>query len=87
MDRPTGLYVLGRKLILMSRMTQREYGQLKAAIAEKIEKLGYVPPMDDLVKEFECPKTTAWRIVRSLGYRANYKHRWVKTGTPEETNA
>lgn len=66
----------------MSRMTQREYGQLKAAIAEKIEQLGYVPPMDDLVKKFGCPKTTAWRIVRSLGYRANYKHRWVKAETP-----
>jgi hypothetical protein len=67
----------------MSHMTQREYGQLKIAIAEKIEQLGYVPPMDDLVEEFGCPKTTAWRIVRSLGYRANYKHRWVKTETPK----
>ena len=67
----------------MSRITQREYGQLKAAIAEKIEQLSYVPPMDDLVDEFGCSKTTAWRIVRSLGYRANYKHRWVKTETPK----
>ena len=65
----------------MSRMTQREYGQLKTAIADKIKQLGYVPPMDDLVEEFGCSKTTAWRIVRSLGYRANYKHRWVKTET------
>jgi hypothetical protein len=64
-------------------MTLREYGQLKSAIADKIEQLGYVPPMDDLVEELGCPKTTAWRIVRSLGYRANYKHRWVKTETPK----
>jgi hypothetical protein len=64
-------------------MTQREYSQLKTAIANRIEKLGYVPPMDDLVEKFGCPKTTAWRIVRALGYRANFKHRWVKTEPPK----
>jgi hypothetical protein len=62
----------------MPRLTLADYDQLKQRIASHIEDLGYVPPMDDLVVQFGCAKTTAWRIVRALGWRANYRHRWVR---------
>ncbi|MBI3340759.1 MAG: hypothetical protein HY022_11595 [Chloroflexi bacterium] len=59
-------------------MTRSEYGKLKAKIEQWIEEIGTVPPIRDISERLNCSSTTAWRIVKSLGWEANYRHRWTR---------
>ena len=63
----------------MSRLTLSEYDKLRQAIADWINRNGYVPPTRDLADSFHCSPVTAWRIVRSLGWTAR-GHRWTRKG-------
>lgn len=61
----------------MARLSPSEYEALRRTIAAHIAHTGYVPPVRDLAEACLCSPVTAWRIVRSLGWRAK-GHRWVK---------
>jgi hypothetical protein len=58
--------------------TKTERDRLRERIARRLQKLGYVPPLRDLARDAGCSLTTAWRMVRELGWAANYRHRWVR---------
>lgn len=62
-------------------LTPSEREQVRREIGRFLEHLGYVPPMRDLGERFGIPPVTAWRIVRSLGWRANYRHHWFRVDT------
>jgi hypothetical protein len=61
----------------MPRQTQAEIEALRERIREFIERNGYVPSAREAGDTFKCAPTTAWRIIRSLGWEAR-GHRWVK---------
>jgi len=58
-------------------MTQAQYDDLSRRIAVLIENDGSVPPVRELADIFHCSPVTAWRIVRSLGWKAK-GHRWIE---------
>ncbi len=59
------------------RKTRAEVEMLREKIREFIERNGYVPSAREAREAFKCAPTTAWRIIRSLGWEAR-GHRWVK---------
>ncbi|HXF85493.1 MAG TPA: hypothetical protein VNK49_08890 [Anaerolineales bacterium] len=61
----------------MPRQTRDEIEVLREKIREFIERNGYVPSVREAAEMFNCAPTTAWRIIRSLGWKAR-GHRWVK---------
>jgi hypothetical protein len=68
----------------MTRLSPSEYEELRKRISVHIKRAGYVPPVRELAAELDCSFTTAWRIVRGLGYRANFKHRWKRAESREK---
>lgn len=77
------------RAVKMSRITRNEFGKLKQMIAELIEKEGSPPPMDEIAEKLKCSKTTAWRIVKSLGWVTIKQsgHRWKHTSQPDKSLA
>lgn len=61
----------------MARLTIAEYDRLRREIFTQIKRTGFVPPVRELAAQFDCSPVTAWRIVRSQGWRAK-GHRWVE---------
>ncbi len=61
----------------MSRLTIAAYDQLCKNIQDRIQELGYVPPVRDLAEQFHCSSVTAWRIVKAQGWEAK-GHRLVQ---------
>ena len=56
-------------------LSETEYRELCGKIGEWIEADGSVPPIRKIGERFDISPTIAWRIVQSLGWKAN-GHRW-----------